>query len=156
MISGMKKTIPLLFSKIYIALCTFVALLYGQYAFAQEVTAGKDSIQGYLLLIMEFINDVVLPLLFSIALLFFLVNAARYFIIEGSDSASREKARTLALYGIGAFVFLVSIWGIVNMFVGGFGLRNQIICPDYLEENNDCGTFFNPMPKDIQQWGDFI
>lgn len=37
------------------------------------------------------------------------------------------------LYGIGAFVFLVSLWGIVNMVVTGLNInQEQSLCPDYL------------------------
>lgn len=108
---------------------------------AQSLEANKDSVQGYIVLILQFINWTLLPLLFSVALLFFLINAARYFIIGGDDDGSREKARRLALYGIGAFVFLVSIWGIVNMFVFGLGIgQEEAMCPDYLD--NWCGGGF--------------
>lgn len=97
--------------------------------------ASQDSVQGYILWILQFINFILLPLLFSIALLFFLINAARYFIFKGDSDSDREKARTLALYGIGAFVFLVSIWGLVNMFVSGLGIDStEAICPDYLDD----------------------
>ena len=124
----MKKRLFGIASKLVYGLC---AALYGNPTFA-AVAGGKDSVQGYLVLIMLFINNVILPLLFSIALLFFLINAARYFVIEGGDSGSRDKARLMALYGIGAFVFLVSIWAIVNMLVSGLGLRNTAAdCPDY-------------------------
>jgi succinate dehydrogenase/fumarate reductase cytochrome b subunit len=100
---------------------------------AQTYEAGKDDIQGYILLILQFINWTILPLLFSIALLFFLINAARYFILQGDKEDGREKAKLLALYGIGAFVFLVSIWGIVNMFIFGLGIGGETAkCPDYL------------------------
>lgn len=104
------------------------SMVYSPIAFA----AASDA-QGYLRLGLLFINNVIIPLLFSIALLFFLVNAARYFIIGGGDSDSQAKAKLLALYGIGAFVFLVSIWGIVNMIVSGLGFDDtRARCPDYL------------------------
>jgi hypothetical protein len=107
---------------------------------AQE--GDKDTVQGYLVLITNFIGDTLLPLLFAIALLFFLVNVARYFIVGGNDSESQEKAKTLALYGIGAFVFLVSIWGIVNMFVSAFEIDDtEANCPDYL--GDWCGSSGN-------------
>ena len=116
-------------------------------------SGGKDSLQGYLILIMQFINYTLLPIIFSIALLFFLVNAARYFIIEGADSEGREKAKKLALYGIGAFVFLVSIWGIVNMLVNGLGIGNgDVLCPDYL--NGNCQTTSDNPGGDIQLYFD--
>lgn len=101
--------------------------------FAQSYGASKDSVQGYIALILQFINYVLLPLLFSIALLFFLINVARYFILKGANESDREKARVLALYGIGAFVILVSFWGIVNMFVNGLRIADtEARCPDYL------------------------
>jgi hypothetical protein len=107
--------------------------------FAQSYEAGKDSLQGYILLILQFINWVLIPFLFSLALLFFLINAARYFIIKGDNEGDREKARVLALYGIGAFVLLVSVWGIVNLFVFGLGIgRDEALCPDYMD--NWCGS----------------
>jgi len=124
----MKRFFVLQLQKVLILVTSLLpAVSYAQYA-------NKDSVQGYILLIISFINNAVLPLIFAIALLFFLVNAARYFILEGDDSAGREKARTMALYGIGAFVIIVSIWGIVNMFVYGLGIGdNEAICPDYLD-----------------------
>ena len=102
----------------------------------------KDTVQGYLVLITNFVGDTLLPFLFAIALLFFLVNIARYFIIGGSEAESQEKAKTLAIYGIGAFVFLISIWGIVNMFVSAFEIDDtEANCPDYL--GDWCGSSGN-------------
>jgi hypothetical protein len=108
-------------------------LLFPVAARAQQYTADTDTLQGFILLIGGFIGNTLIPFLFAVALLFFLVNAARYFILDGDDSDGQEKAKTLALYGIGAFVFLVSIWGIVNLFVEGFEIDDTAArCPDYL------------------------
>lgn len=116
------------------------------FTFAQSFESSKDSVQGYILLILQFINWTLIPLLFSLALLFFLINAARYFILEGDSDGGRDKAKQLALYGIGAFVFLVSIWGIVNMLVFGLGIGDdEAMCPDYLEDW--CGSGFNNAPS---------
>lgn len=91
------------------------------------------SIQDYLIDIGYFINFSILPLLFALAFLFFAVNAVRYFIIGGADSGKREQARQLALYGIAAFVLLVSIWGIVNLLTSAFQIDNDTsFCPDYM------------------------
>lgn len=130
----MKKFLTVLNQKVYrYGVLGAVTLLSSpSLTFAQQ--AGKDSVQGYLVMIGLFINNTILPLIFTIALLFFLVNAARYFIFQGSDEGGQDKARRMALYGIGAFVFLVSIWGIVNMLVGGLGIqRSESLCPDYLD-----------------------
>jgi hypothetical protein len=134
MIVDMKKLSSLFAYKLITSISAALVFFCGTFAFAAE--AGKDTLQGYIVLILQFVNYTLLPLLFSIALLFFLVNAARYFIFKGDSDDGREKAKTLALYGIGAFVFLVSIWGIVNMFVYGLGIdSSEPICPDYFRGN---------------------
>ncbi len=98
-----------------------------------NLVGGDDGIAAYIIKIIAFINFAIIPLLFGIALLFFLINIVRYFIIDTSSADSREKAKRSALYGIAAFVFLVSIWGIVNLFVSGLEFDQQdSICPDYL------------------------
>ncbi len=113
-----------------------VLLVFPSVTFAAY--ASQDNLQGYLVLIGQFINNTILPLIFTIALLFFLVNAARYFVFGGANEDGQDKARRMALYGIGAFTFLVSIWGIVNMLVSSLGVDDsQSKCPDFL--GNWCG-----------------
>lgn len=127
----MKKQFTTLCTKMLLALCV---LFYSQTTVAAYT--GSQSVQGYLFSILRFINNVILPFIFSIALLFFLINVARYFIIGSAESESQEKAKRLALYGIGAFVFMVSLWGIVNMFTGGLNIdQRNALCPDYLGQN---------------------
>jgi len=82
-----------------------------------------------------FINFRVVPLLFAIAFLFFVWNAFRYFILGANNEDDRARARSLMLYGIGAFVILVSIWGIVNLLTVSLGIdQENPIKPDYVEQ----------------------
>ena len=82
----------------------------------------------------DFINNVIMPFLFGLALLFFLWNAFRFFILEASDKGGHENAKQLMIYGIGAFVLLVSIWGIVNFLISGLGIGGGApIRPDYVD-----------------------
>src|SRR3989338_11280367 len=95
--------------------------------------AASDNLQSFLSGLAGFFNSTVVPILFALAFLFFLINATRYFIIGGDKEAERAKARTFATWGIIAFVLMVSIWGIVNLLVNGFGIDNSgPICPDFL------------------------
>lgn len=127
--------------KISIFLGSLSAWFSGAPVFAATYyyAGNKETIPGYIVLIMQFVNDLLLPFIFSIALLFFLVNVVRFFILEGED---REHAREFALYGIAAFVIMVSLWGVVNLLVDGLGFNgDQAICPDYLTDwcNNGSG-----------------
>lgn len=97
-----------------------------------------NSLQAFLAQIILFLNYVIIPLLIALAFLFFIWNAFRYFILESNSEEGRTKARRLALYGIGAFVFIVSLWGIVNLLVSAFDIdREQSVMPDYILKNSD-------------------
>lgn len=95
-----------------------------------------QSVQQFIASLTFFIGNVLIPFLFGLALLFFLWNAFRFFILGAHETEARDNARRLALYGILGFVFLVSIWGIVNIFVSGLGIgRESAITSDYIEAN---------------------
>jgi len=71
--------------------------------------------------ILVLFNGFIIPLLITIAVLFFVVNVVRYFIVESDDTESRAVARDFGMYGILALVFIVAFWGIVNFFVVSLG-----------------------------------
>lgn len=67
----------------------------------------------------DFINNVLIPLVFGVALLVFIYGMFQYFILGGADEGSRESGRKLMMWAIIGFVVMVSIWGIVNIVAGG-------------------------------------
>ena len=92
-------------------------------AVAAAATGGGDfsGISNWIKAFIEFINKTLVPLVFAIAFLVFIWGAVKYFIIGGNDEGKREEGRNLMLYSVIAFVLMISIWGIVNMFSGIFG-----------------------------------
>lgn len=93
---------------------------------------GNNSVQGFLVDILKLFNSTIIPLIFAVAVFFFIWNAARYFIFNGENEAGQDSAKRLALYGIAALVIMLSLWGIVNMVSGAFGIgRATPICPDF-------------------------
>lgn len=91
------------------------------------------SLQEFIISITLFINNIIIPFLFGLALLFFIWNAFRFFILGKNNEPDQENAKKLAIYGVAAFVLLVSIWGIVNVLVGSLNLgSNNYITPDYI------------------------
>jgi len=108
------------------------------------------GIQNLLQEILYFINDTVVPLIIGLAFLFFIWNAAKYFIIQGAQEAAREKARSLALWGIIAFVLMLSTWSIVNIFVWDLGLSYQpALNSDYIEEKIGGGGTYSSQNESI-------
>ena len=104
-----------------------------------------SSLQEFIIGITLFINNIIIPLLFGLALLFFIWNVFRFFILGNKSEPDQENAKKLAIYSIAAFVLLVSIWGIVNLLISGLNLgSNNYITPDYLWLDPDHRGTGNP------------
>lgn len=95
--------------------------LFPALTFAQ--TSQTGSLQSLLVGIGGFLNSIVIPFILAIAFIVFVVNVVRFFILGGASDEGQKNAKNLALYGIGAFVFILSFWGIVNMLIDGVGLE---------------------------------
>ncbi len=126
MITNMKKT-----SLLSMAIFSLPMLSYAQ-----------TGIGGFLSNALLLINDTLLPFLFTLAFLFFIVNAVRYFIVEGASEEGQKKAQRLAVWGIAAFVFISILWGMVNLLTNGLGFDDsRAVCPDYfMFFDNGCGS----------------
>ena len=90
-------------------------------AFARSVT---DIISST---IMPIINAVI-PLLIAVAVVLFLYGVVK-FITSGGDEEKRKEARNFMLYGIIGLFVMVSVWGLVNILTGTFGLSPNIPKP---------------------------
>jgi len=72
-----------------------------------------------------FIDGVLIPLVFTLALFIFLWGMFRFFIWGQANEEDRAKGRQLILWSIIGMAFMVSIWGIVAIFSEGiFGSNN--------------------------------
>ena len=110
---GSREGIMNTMKKIVTSLMT-LAVFVPYFALAQfgpiDTFLGKISV---------FINTVLVPLIFAVALLFFIYGMFKYFIQGGDSDDSREKGKQLMVYSVIGFVLMVSIWGIVNLIAGG-------------------------------------
>lgn len=115
--------------------------------------AQSGSLQGLISGVGGFINEIVIPFTLGVAFLIFIINAVRFFVIGGDNTESQENARSLALYGVGAFVLILSLWGMVNLLSSGIGLNEgpcvggQAVQSDYLygvDSNAPCSS---PRPQ---------
>lgn len=106
--------------------------LMGTLPFLPSIVFAQASLDLYIVRFGDFLNKFIVPGLLALAFMFFVINVVRFFVIGGASSESQEKAKTLAIWGILAFVFIVSIWGLTNMLVSAFGINNNTqFCPDY-------------------------
>jgi NADH:ubiquinone oxidoreductase subunit 2 (subunit N) len=91
-------------------------------AFAQAITSLQSGGQ----FIINTINTIVVPVLFAIAFLVFIVGVFQYFILSKGSEEAQGQARSLMLYGLIGFFLMVSVWGLVNILVGTFSLNSNV------------------------------
>lgn len=111
------KTLP----SFLLILLLVVVLLVPESASAQ-VNLSSGRIGLFFGNIIEFINRILVPFVFAIAFLVFIWGVFQTFILGGGDEEKQSKGKQLMMYAIVGFVLMVSIWGIVNLVAGGFGL----------------------------------
>lgn len=115
---------------VYFILATLLAV-------APELVFAQGTVQKLLVNIPAFFNTVLIPFLFGLAFLFFVINVIRYFVAGGSSEDGRENAKNLIIYSVAAIVFLIIFWGIVNLLSTSIGLQNKTQpCPDFLQKFN--------------------
>ncbi|MFM2339831.1 MAG: hypothetical protein RLZZ360_467 [Candidatus Parcubacteria bacterium] len=115
-----------------LALLTVLVIVIGI-----SMASSPSGLQDVLPALLGFFNSYLIPFLLGIAFLVFIWNAIRFFVINGATDEGRENAKNLALYSLGAFIFVLSFWGIINIFTNGLGLDNcsNDVVPDYLSDD---------------------
>lgn len=79
----------------------------------------KDIVEN----IVNFLNFSVIPLLFALALLFFLYGVVQYFFIKRETTGEgRKNALNIMIYGIIGLVVMTSMWGLVTIILNTFGI----------------------------------
>ncbi len=68
------------------------------------------------------INNILIPVLMAIAFITFLWGVYKYFIFGAANESEKAEGRKFAMWGIIGFVIIVSLWGIVALVRGTFGL----------------------------------
>ncbi|MEK7101289.1 MAG: hypothetical protein AAB921_04315 [Patescibacteria group bacterium] len=66
--------------------------------------------------IARLVDSAVIPLLYALAFVFFLIGMVRFFFLGGEEQ--RKKGRVFMLWGVIGFVVLFSVWSIVRLFLG--------------------------------------
>lgn len=104
-------------------------------------TNFSEIICIFVKLVLDFIPYVVV-----IAVGAFLMGLIKY-VKNGDNEEKRAEGNKLMIYGIVGFFFIVSIWGILKIFVNSFGLGGsfgvpQLKAPAGSSFANSCTWFF--------------
>jgi hypothetical protein len=87
--------------------------------------AAVSNLSDFGSFIINIINNVLVPVLFAVAFIVFLWGAFSTFILGQGSDETKEKGKSLMLWGIIGFFVMVSIWGLVNLFTGSITFGNN-------------------------------
>ncbi len=88
--------------------------------------AGNPNFQDLLCYITRIINDSVIPLIFAIATAMFVWGVVQ-FVINTDEEAKKAKGKQFMIWGIIALTVMVSVWGLVAILGGTFGLNTSVL-----------------------------
>jgi len=89
-------------------------------AFAQN-SAELTNVQTLLVNVGKVMNLLV-PIIFTLALLYFFWGLANYILKAGEE---KEEGKNIMIWGIVALFVMASVWGIINFISSSFGLNNE-------------------------------
>lgn len=105
---------------------TGLSFLLPAIAFAQSTNTTVDSAQELSVFVTQFINNILVPLIFAISFLVFIWGVFKYFISGAGDKEKREEGRHIIIYSIIGFFAMISIWGLVHILTGTIRVDNSV------------------------------
>jgi len=82
------------------------------------VFAGARGVFGVLVTVKN-ILDAIIPILITLALIYFLIGVGNYILTPGG----LDKARDQMLYGLVGLFVMVSVWGLVRLLAETFSVQ---------------------------------
>jgi len=103
---------------------TSTAIALSAFALPLVSSAAINNISDVGSFIINTINNVLVPVIFSVAFIVFLWGAFDVFILGANSEETKTKGKNLMLWGLIGFFVMVSVWGLVNILTGTAGLGN--------------------------------
>lgn len=75
--------------------------------------------------IIDTINGIFVPVLFSVAFIVFVWGAFKTFILGANSADVKKQGTNLMMYGLIGFFVMVSVWGIVNVLTGSISFGDN-------------------------------
>jgi hypothetical protein len=98
------------------------------------------TISNAIVNLVDFINNILVPLVFAVAFIVFLYGVARYFIAGAANPEQRKNGTQIIIYSVIGFAVMMSIWGIVNLVKNSFGFdSNARPCLPTFGKDTNCG-----------------
>ncbi len=94
-------------------------------AFAQQTITSEQTFDGILSRIFYYVINPAILLLFTVATAVFIWGVVKY-IKNAGDNTKRLEGQQHMLWGVIGFVIMLSVYGIINLLIGFFGLQENV------------------------------
>lgn len=84
--------------------------------------AHAQSLKSLTATIVTVVNSTLVPAIYALAFIVFLIGMVRFFFLDQSDKG-RANGKLLMIWGVIGFVVMFSVWGLVNLVLATFGVR---------------------------------
>jgi NADH:ubiquinone oxidoreductase subunit 2 (subunit N) len=122
----MKKLVTLL-----VSVCALIPVAVS----AQVLTNTTNIATG-----ISRIVNILIPIAFTLALLYFFYGVAKYIKSEGSG---KEEGRQIMIWGVVALFVMSSVWGLVFFLRGELGITDDSVIPIPTIQNGGGGMNLN-------------
>lgn len=85
----------------------FISTFFPVFAYAQLTKTGT-----FFERVLEIVKGTLIPLVFTLALLYFFWGVAKY--IWSASPGNKEEAKTIMIWGVVALFVMTSVWGLVS------------------------------------------
>ena len=93
-------------------------------SFAQNTPPA--DLAGFFGIITSLLGNAIIPLIFTIAFMFFVWGVVQY-VLYPDDEGKKEKGRQFMIWGLIALTVMFSVWGLVSILTGTFGIDTSIV-----------------------------
>ena len=87
---------------------------------------GNPKFQDVLCYATRIINDSIIPLMFALAVLYFVWGVVQFVIMGAGEEAKRTQGKQHMIWGIVALAVMLGIWSLVGILGGTFGIENVL------------------------------
>ena len=95
-----------------------LSLLTPAFALAQgTITSVLDDVGG--------IFDTIIPLIFAVAIIYFLWGLTKFITTAGGDAEAHESGRNIMIWGVIAIFVMASVWGLVKILQNTFSVDDN-------------------------------
>ena len=95
-------------------------ILFPMLALADNTTLSLSGFTGSINTLKDLVGSLI-PIIMGIGVIVFFVGVIR-FVLAGDDPEKRAEGRSYMIYGIVGLAVMASVWGIVKLIQGTFGV----------------------------------